>query len=368
MTDLPTVLANTCVPRSSGAAPRTGIRVALAGRLTALAAPGGGEVQMLDLLPELQRQGLCADFWRPWSAGLDNLDVLHLFGSAPEFLPVTAAAQRRGVRVALSTIAWFDLRSVWGEPRSLPVRLTACGRYAARRALSRWPTWRRRLYHAVDALLPNSQAESDQLVAQFGVPQERIHVVPNAADLRFAAADPAPFARLVGQRGFVLCPGRIEPRKNQLQLLQALRGSGAHVVVLGDAAPGQQRYYDACRRAADEHVRFVPRLDHAGPLLASAYAACGCLALCSWYETPGLVALEAAQCGVPLVLTRFGCTREYFGRHATYVHPGRRREIRQAVLAALRLPRSAELSALVRQSYTWEAAALATGRAYAAIL
>ncbi len=36
------------------------------------------------------------------------------------------------------------------------------------------------------------------------------------------------------------------------------------------------------------------RLDHDDPLLASAYAAARVFALPSWFETPGLAALEAA--------------------------------------------------------------------------
>ncbi len=352
----------------SGAQPTTGgLRVALAGRLTALGAPGGGEVQMSDLLPELQRLGLAADWFRPWSDGFQGLNVLHLFGSAPEFLEVVRAAHSHGVRVALSPIAWFDLRSVWGEPRGFVRRALACSRYLARRALPAAPTWRRQLYRAVDALLPNSQAEAVQLQTQFGVSSEKIFVVPNAASERFARADSEPFAQLVGGQGFVLCAGRIEPRKNQLLLLRALHGSGARVVIVGNPVPNHRRYFSACQRVADESVRFVPRLPHHDPLLASAYAACGCLAQPSWFETPGLAALEAGLSGAPLVVSLFGCTNEYFGPHARYVHPGHRRQIRRNVLEALQEPRSAGRTAHIQSHFTWRAAAAATARAYAAI-
>lgn len=343
------------------------LRVALAGRLTALAAPGGGEVQMLALLPELRRLGVAADTWQPWTNGFDDLDVLHLFGSAPEFLDVASAARRRGVRVVLSPIAWFDLRSIWGEPRPLAPCLAASGRYLLRRAMPTISTWRRRLYHAVDLVLPNSQAEAQQLQSQFGVTPETIHVVPNAASDHFAGGDPGPLADLVGGPGFALCVGRIEPRKNQLQLLQALHGSGIRVVIVGDPTPDHAAYFAACKQAADEHARFVPRLAHDDPLLASAYAACGCLAQPSWFETPGLAALEAGLAGAPLVVSRFGCTREYFAEHARYVHPGRSAEIRAAVTAAVQQPRQTALARHIQQHFTWQAAAAATAHAYAAI-
>ena len=86
--------------------------------------------------------------------------------------------------------------------------------------------------------------------------------------------------------------------------------------------------------------------------------------LASWFETPGLVALEAAMQGVPLVLPSRGCAREYFGAWADYVSPDDLRGIRRVTLAALGQPRSAELARMVRRRYTWQAAAQATREAY----
>ena len=353
-------------PRET-AAPR-GPNVLIAGKLTALDAPGGGEIQLLAMARELPSVGVHARLWRPWEEPLEGADLLHLFGSLPEHLPVVEAARRRGLRVALSTIAWFDSAAYWRGSRSLLGRLRACAGFFARAAWPRLPSWRRRLYHAVDLLLPNSNAEARQLIRYFGVPAERIHVVPNGADERFAQSGPCAFAGRIGSRGFVLYAGRIEPRKNQLGFLRAMRGTGVPIVVLGDAVPGCEAYLAACRRVAGPDVRFVGRIDHDDPLLASAYAACGCLVLASWYETPGLVALEAAMSGTPLVLPTGGCAREYFGDDALYVKPGDRAGIRRAVLAALDRARDPGLAQRVRRCFSWKAAAEATRQAYRRVL
>jgi len=342
--------------------------VLLLGNTGAMACPGGGEIQMLALARELPALGVPARLWRPWEESLGGAELLHLFGSLPEHLPVAEAARRRGLRVALSTIAWFDAAAYWRGCRTLLGRLRACAGLAARAACPRLPSWRRRLYHAVDLLLPNSNAEARQLIRYFGVAADRIHVVPNGADERFAQSGPCAFAGRVGSRDFVLYPGRIEPRKNQLGFLRAMRGTGVPIVVLGDAVPGCEAYLAACRRVADPQVRFVGRIDHGDPLLASAYAACGCLALASWYETPGLVALEAAMSGTPLVLPAGGCAREYFGDEAVYVRPGDRAGIRRAVLAALDRPRDPALAERVRRCFSWKAAAEATRQAYRSVL
>jgi glycosyltransferase involved in cell wall biosynthesis len=322
---------------------------------------------MSALARSLGEIGLEARPWRPWEEPLNAGDCLHLFGSEPEHLPLVRWAKRQGIPVVLSTIAWFDLASCWCEPWPLARRLTACGKFLTRSAFPGFDSWRRRLYHAVDLLLPNSQAEAEQLTRYFGVTPRRIRVVPNGAETRFADASPEPFARLVGHRDFILCAGRIEPRKNQLGLIKALSACDVHLVVLGDVVPGHEAYLAACRRAAAPQVRFAGRLDHDDPLLASAYAACGCLVLAGWYETPGLAALEAGMSGTPLVLPRGGCAREYFGEHAAYVAPNDLSSMRRAVHAALAKGRSRQLAELVRRNFSWRSAALATREAYETI-
>jgi glycosyltransferase involved in cell wall biosynthesis len=343
-------------------------RVLLAGKLTGLVAPGGGEVQLQSLAQALKEAGLKAELWRPWSDTLDDVALLHLLGSEPEHLQIVAAARQRGIPVALSTIAWFDVQSCWRESRSWPARLSATGKFLVRAAMPRLPSWRRKLYQACDLLLPNSLAEAQQLMRYFGIPAKKIRVVPNGADPRFGTADPRPFARRAGCSHFVLYPGRIEPRKNQLGFLKAMQGVDVPIVILGDSVPGHEAYEAACRAAAGPKVRFMARRDHHDPLLASAYAACGCVALASWFETPGLVALEAGMSGVPLVLPAHGAAREYFGPLASYVAPHDPRDIRTKVLAALARERSADLAMHVRENFSWTAAALATRDAYAVVL
>ncbi|NUQ66185.1 MAG: glycosyltransferase [Pirellulales bacterium] len=342
--------------------------VCLAGAADRLASPGGGEIQMLSTARALRGAGVRARLWQAPEDPLVEADCLHLFGSLPEHRPLVEVAYRQGIPVVLSTIAWFDLVSYWREPRPLVGRALAAAKFLARATCPALPSWRRRLYHEVDLLLPNSSAEAQQLVRYFGVPASRIHVVPNGAEERFSAADPTPFCELLAVEDYVLYAGRIEPRKNQLAFLRAMEDADVPIVVLGDAAPGHEAYLAQCLRIAGPNVQFVGRLEHDDPLLAAAYAGAGCLALASWYETPGLVALEAAMSGTPLVLPAIGCAREYFGDHALYVRPDDPAGIREAVLTALGRGRSQSLANYVRENFSWTAAARATREAYDKVL
>lgn len=343
-------------------------RIALVGPLAGMSAPGGGEVQLQSLAQWLPNVGVDARLWRPWEDRWDAFDALHIVGSAPEWVELAVAARRVGKPVFVSPVAWFTLRDLWREPWPVWRHGWASLKYLSRAAWPKLPSWRRRLYDAASLLLPNSQSEAEQLRRMFGVPREKLRVVPNGADLRFADADPELFTRITGWRDFVLCVGRIEPRKNQLRLLQALRGLGLPIVILGDVVPGHEAYLAACQRVAGDNVLFLRRIEHQSALLASAYAAARCLALVSWYETPGLAALEAALSGTPLVLTGDGACQEYFDAHARYVAPENVEAIRHAVWDAYHAPRSEALATHVRARFTAAAVARATKEAYETLL
>lgn len=204
-----------------------------------------------------------------------------------------------------------------------------------------------------DLLFPNSEMEARQLERYFHVPRERIFVVPNGVDASFAEAKPDGFIEKFGIKDFVLCVGRIEPRKNQLNMIRALNGTGIPFVIVGDYVKQYPAYYEQCRKEAGKNVRFLGAFAHKSGLLASAYAACNTFLLASWLETPGLAALEAALAGAKVVITEEGSTREYFKNHATYVSPENIRDIRDKTLKSFNDSRGARLKEHIAGCYLW---------------
>lgn len=330
----------------------------------ALQSPGGGEVQLLKTAQYLRELGADVRLFDPWNDRLEHADWLHLFGTMPECLTMARMAKRLGVRVALSTIAWYDPIVSWRLEPGTDRKVRAVTGWLARRLCPDLPSWRRELIRCADLLLPNSAAEARQLEQLFGADPARIVVVPNGVDSRFADGDPELFPSLFGMRDFVLLPGRIEPRKNQLAVIRALRGTGIPLVVFGDAHVDHSDYYDQCFQEADPGVRFIGRVDHDSRLLASAYAAARVVVLASWFETPGLAALEGAAAGAKVVVTERGSAREYLGPAARYVSPGDVGGIRAAVREAAAAPRDGTLRELVLRKYRWETVAALTLAAY----
>ena len=89
------------------------------------------------------------------------------------------------------------------------------------------------------------------------------------------------------------------------------------------------------------------------------------LCLPSIYETPGLVALEAAAIGIPIVITNVGSTQEYFLDNVSYCNPYDKETIIEGIEEALtRGKTDKKFIDYVCNNYTWKKAAKKTNDIY----
>jgi glycosyltransferase involved in cell wall biosynthesis len=144
------------------------------------------------------------------------------------------------------------------------------------------------------------------------------------------------------------------------------------LLLLGDVNPSEHEYWEQCRTDARAcGVRIVQRSNVPWKDTFGYHARALALAQPSWFETPGLSALEAAAMGTPVVCTEVGSAREYFGPHARYCSPDDVATIRRALDDAReeKDPAArASRAAWIRTRYTWDAAARATLSGYASVL
>jgi glycosyltransferase involved in cell wall biosynthesis len=328
-------------------------------------APGGGENQLVQTGRHLEELGVRVRLFSAWTDRLEDARLLHLFGMSREGLELARVARARGLRVVLSPICWFEPAALAALAPNAASAAWHLAKWAVRRAAPRVPCWRRELLLLADAILPNSQVEARQLVHLFGADPARLHVVPNGVAPGFGRSAPGLFRAAHGPDDFVLYSGRIEPRKNVLGLIRAVASLGLPLVIMGTPPPGQERYAAACRAAAEGiSVRWLGGYAHHDPLLASAYAAARVFALPSWFETPGLAALEAALAGCAVVITPLGCTREYFGNRVEYARPDRPRALRAALQRAWTNGPDPLLALEVSQRYPWTEVARRTAEVY----
>jgi glycosyltransferase involved in cell wall biosynthesis len=187
----------------------------------------------------------------------------------------------------------------------------------------------RTMAEVADLVLTDSQFTRGELHRWLGIPDERIRVIPLAAD-DFAAGDPVEARELVRRIGidgpYVLFVGAGEGRKNLRRLVQALglvRKRYAVECRLVLAGPkntldriGADLLHDAAVRGA---VQAVGEVDE--PTLRALYRSASVFALPSLYEGFGLPVLEAMASGTPVVASSATSIPEVAGDAALYFDP-----------------------------------------------
>ncbi|HEY3447103.1 MAG TPA: glycosyltransferase [Myxococcales bacterium] len=349
---------------------------------------GGDATQILRTRDALQALGVQVQLWsEPHAPARGSYDLAHLFHLTrlDTFVHAQALATA-GLPFVLSTIHWpmaeFEQQGHIGPLRLLHRALSsgpadvakngvrallADGPWRAALLASAPATWNDRigflLAHA-RCLLPNSKAEADVL-SELGQ-TARIEPVVNATEPPPADAAAAALPRGLPPR-FVLAAGRIEPRKNQLALVEALGGFPVPLVLVGDPGPMHPNYLRRVRTAATRTgAMLLPAQPR--PVLFSLLARAEAHLAPAWYETPGLVSLEAAAAGTRIVTTDRGCTREYFGPQASYLDPADAASMRAAAESALAQPKDDGLRQRVLREFTWARAGEQTLAAYRSAL
>lgn len=274
------------------------------------------------------------------------------------------AARRAGLRVVGTAIYWDPSR--YRTQGLAQAELPDAGKAAERERAIRLATLDaerallRLTCNACDVLIALSTSEADALAHDFGIPRERIVVAWCGTETRYADTSPELFQDKFGLRDFVLCVGRVDANKNQLNLIRALRGESVTLVLAGGSlAP---HYLAECKKYAGANVHFLPSLSEEE--LGSAFAAAHTHALVSWLEVVGLVTLEAAVAGCNVVLTREHGARDYVGDAGWYCDSSDLASIRSAVLQAQRAPRQTALREHLLKSYSWDKHAQTIAEAY----
>ena len=243
-------------------------------------------------------------------------------------------------------------------PQYLPSRLA----YAYARA-NLWVAAKR-----AERIFTVSETSKADILRYCDVPAERIIVVYNAIDDRFATPPDPEDVNRVRERyqlngPFVLYVGNIKPHKNLERLIDAfdlVRRGGferLELLIIGD----QISKYPRLRRAVDKHklhkhVRFLGFV--ADDTLAALYRLATVFVFPSLYEGFGLPPLEAMASGTPVVTSNRSSLPEVVGDAAVLVDPYSAVSMAegiQQVLSDADLRRTLSARGLARaRQFSWE--------------
>jgi glycosyltransferase involved in cell wall biosynthesis len=261
--------------------------------------PGGGEIQLKAYQSYLPAKDISVSLLDQWEPDFNGADLVHFFSCQTGSLGFCAFIKSLNIPLLISPNLWITVETKHHYPMDEI----------------------RNQFLQSDGIVVNSDMEGDTLSSVFNLPREWFHTIYNAVDESFfSAVDPRLFLDHFKIKGpFVLNVGNIEPRKNQLNLVRAMKAYPDYQLVI----IGHQRdiaYATDCLVEGGDQLQYIEALPHDSKLLRSAYAACEVFALPSTLETPGLAALEAVAAGASVVVTSEGSTREYFGELVDYVN------------------------------------------------
>lgn len=368
------------------------MRVLMQSRSNFYTLRGGDTVQLLKTKKELEKLGVEVDISLELEPDLSRYDIVHLSNLTriQETYIQMKNARRQNKPIALSTIYWpteeFEKLGQVGW-RKLFNKLIDINQEERLKALYRFITskeernsattglirnkytdMQKEVLMAADCCLPNSKTEVEKIEEVLGVKINKYIVVPNGIDKDIVEKCNKENTEYERYRDAVICVGRIDTRKNQLNLVKALDGSGKKLILVGAVSKNHRKYFGQISPylKSNEQFEYIPYIENEN--LYQLYRVCKVNALPSWFDTPGLVSLEAAAMGCNLAISSKGTTRDYFGDYAYYCEPDDVDSIRKAVLQAWHASRTPQLREKVLKCYTWEQAASQTLKCYREIM
>jgi len=285
----------------------------------------------------------------------DKLDVLHVQYIAPPF--------HRGKLVAtVHDLAFLRVPETF--TRFFVWRSKVFVRRTARRAAR---------------IITGSRYSYDDLIATYGLDPRKVELIPYGVSPEFGLGDDGRDASVVAARGirppYILCVGRLNPRKNLVSLARAFERMKAetglpHQLVI----VGKEDFETSKTLAAIQEVRrdivltgFIPDAE-----LPALYRKAEIFIYPSLFEGGGLPLLEAMAAGVPVVAARTTSLPEIVGDAGILVDPLDEGEIRAALI---RLATAAKLRDEFRNKgraraalFSWDAAARKTLAVYERIM
>ncbi len=377
------------------------MRVVLVNHGSASEWGGGDSVQIQETARSLMQRGHQISIQNSDRPEVADADIVHIFNCRvhQSFLQQMAACHAARKPVVVSPI-WISIgRALWGSRGTFGILSKAIkeGEAAIHQELEllrrrellvqlqdgslnadgrgnfdlSWQAEVSRLLQGIEGMLPNSWLELKAVQTDLHWSGENFGVAPYGVDPKlFLNADPEPFRRHTGIQGpFVLQAGRIEAGKNQAMLCWSLRDTNLPIVLIGGTRHWPA-YAELCKSISGDQLTVIDHLPQ--HLLASAYSAAKVHCLISWMDTCGLVSLEAALSGTPIVGSTFGHELEYLKNDAWLADPGDPNTIRQSIEHAWAAGQHSEkpqkLKERILADFNWEITATATENLYKGII
>ena len=324
---------------------------------------GGINTRIKALFDYLSRLGVQVTYFSKFKDNVADYDILHIFKANLENLPLIDYAKSRGVKIVISSVVpCVDSLKIEANMLLCRILPITTGIKLIKQSMEE-----------ADAIISETEAEKLFLSKHYRIDRNKISILPNGIDDSFITNIPNQTDKLIYERSsnskkYVLCVGRFDENKNQLNLIKAMNSTGIPTILIGGSPPDSQEYYNKCRETAADNIVFLGWVNHEDPLLLSAYRNAHVLVAPAYYETFGISILEAGAYGANIALSKtlpilgYGIFNEY-----TF-DPRDVKDIRRSVTNAYNSPRDELMGEKVKNMFSWDRIAKEHLALYAALL
>jgi len=221
-----------------------------------------------------------------------------------------------------------------------------------------------------DVVLVQTELEAKDLEKTYGVDIKWVKVPNGVSDKFLYVKD---YKNPLSFKDYIFCVGRIEPRKNQLNVIKAVdnfrkdSNSEVQLVFVGKKNSMTHPEYTFRFNTQLKKKNWIKYIDRVPYREIPAYFSHAKVCVsASWFETTGLTLLEALFCGTNAVASS-PRAKEILGDYASYCKPWDIESIEKAIGEQYFAARP-KLDEEMRQEYTWENAAKKTYRVYENLL
>jgi glycosyltransferase involved in cell wall biosynthesis len=195
-----------------------------------------------------------------------------------------------------------------------------------------------------DKLIAMSESTKEDLIASYGIPEEKIHVISPGTSPGMRRDHTAEEKKLIREKyrlhdDYILCLCTLEPRKNILSLVKAfdsskshgvLRGSDCQLVIAGSKGWLYEDIFHAVKGLASrKDIIFTGLVDEADK--PAVYAMSRIFVYPSFYEGFGFPPLEAMIQGVPVITSAISSIPETVQDATLLINPSNPNELLSAL-------------------------------------
>lgn len=249
---------------------------------------------MFQIVKNLEQLGVDIVWYKLNQDEMPDIDILQVFSSEPCLRPIILKAKRRKIPIVVTPMIGSRAMSN-SSLKSIHLLSSIPGLFSPHKE-------RYRLIKDADHLLALSAFEKKRLQRVYQVNDDSITIVENGIDDQFISIDTDCSNKPKGD--YFITVGRIEPNKNQYNLIQAVNKLGKDLYIVGEPGIWSADYMDKCKAISNSKIHYLGAIRNVGQL-KQLYARAIATVIPSFSEMVPLTVFESLSVKTPVVVTRY---------------------------------------------------------------